>query len=1016
MDASSLLADFASAFTQDRRLFSLRFSNASLDSELLPHTVSGEEHVSAPFRLAVECLASDMHRELKQLIGLGIDVAIRCGDGSERVLSGIVTAARQLGSDGGFARYGLTVEPAFAALKLHRNSRVFQDKSVPDIVGLILDEHLAANPVFAHCFRHRARLTHTYPPRNFCQQYRESDFAFIERLLREEGISYVFDFAHGDSDVGLHTLVLFDSGADLEPAPQTSIRFQRADATEADDTITGWHAHRQIGIGGVSLARFDYHGVYTQDGADHSRVDHGDYGNGLIASLQHYDPRSLVLDYKEGGSNDSELNRHATLRQQASDLLTKTFYGNGVVRGLGAGQWFTLEQHPAHEDDSAADRQFVVLRHAFDARNNLPGEAETLAAGACDRAPRETLDAAGYRNQFDAVRKTIPIVPPYSQTQHDKPTARGTQTATVVGPAGEEIFTDSLGRIKIQFHWARAQDHDSGKHGASAARDDFSSCWVRVMMPSAGAQWGHQFIPRIGQEVLVDFIEGDIDRPVVVRAIHNGQQTPPTFGNAGSLPANRTLSGIKSHEYKGSRHSEIIFDDTNNEIRATLSTEHGKTQLHQGYLIHPRSEGRGTPRGEGFELRTDNAGALRAAQGLLISTEPQPNAGGNQLDRTGAMTQLQAAQNLAQQLGATAKAQNANQPNPEPKLDTDHLQQKTPHLLLSGQGGFAATTPLSMVVASARNFDQVAQRDTHQASGRRWIHNVGESISLFVAGVQEKLKDTFKLIAAKGNILVQAQTGDVDITADKKINLTACKEKLTATAGQEFLLQSGGGYIRINNGNIEVHCPGTLSMKAARFVHEAGVEAIVQTPTMPSTNFLFDPRLPFDKGQQEKIFESIREQRKLLEAKKAEIARWDKDAEENFKRSFGVSTESARSTIVTRINKMLRLNKSISVKNFKPATPENSSPGLFAYVYPSDKDHTIFLGEQFWKSSNKGVDSTAGTLAHEMSHFNDIGPTKDGFPQPAIYGVIDSHELAKSDSALALNHADSFQYYLENAK
>src|SRR5690606_28485735 len=215
MDAlSPLLAAFASAFTQDRRLFTLHFTDASLDTELLPHTLSGEEHVSAPYRLQVECLCTDISLELKQLIGTGVDVAIQLGDGGERLLSGIVTQAQQLGADGGFAGYGLIIEPALAILKLRRNSRVFQDKSVVDIVGIVLDEHIASNPVFAQCFRHREQLTQDYPPRSYCQQYRESDLAFIERLLREEGISYRFEFDHGSDEAGLHTLVLFDSGAE----------------------------------------------------------------------------------------------------------------------------------------------------------------------------------------------------------------------------------------------------------------------------------------------------------------------------------------------------------------------------------------------------------------------------------------------------------------------------------------------------------------------------------------------------------------------------------------------------------------------------------------------------------------------------------------------------------------------------------------------------------------------------------------------------------------------------------
>ncbi len=819
---SNLLAAFASAFNQDNRLFSLHFTASWLDEKLLPHTLSGNEFISSPFLFEIECLCDDAGIELKSLIGQGVDIVIH-RDESDRVISGIVTRAQQLGSDGGFSRYGLTVEPAFAVLKLRRNSRVFQDKSVIGIIGLILDEHIRNNPVFAQCFRHQNQITQTCPTRSYCQQYRESDFDFITRLLREEGISYRFDFEHGADETGLHTLVLFDAGSELNSAQHDSIRFHRADATEQEDSITQWQASRQIQASSVAIASFDYKGVYTQHGSDATANDQGQRGSGLASSLENYDPQPLYY-----GSDNSELNRYARLRRQASDLQIKKFSGSGTIRGLGAGQIFALIDHPNHDDDN----EFVVLSQAVEARNNLPAEFDTHPVTAITRKPF-TLDAAGYRNNFEAVRKQIAIVPAYAQTDHARPTARGVQTATVVGPAGEEIYTDELGRIKIQFHWARPQDHDTGRHGASAEKNDFSSCWVRVQMPGAGAQWGYQFIPRIGQEVVVDFIEGDIDRPVVTHVVHNGQQTPPTFQNAGSLPANKTLSGIKTCEYKGSRHNEIIFDDTTSEIRAALSTEHGRTQLNQGYLIHPRSEGKGNPRGEGFELRTDNAGAIRAAHGLLVTTEAQPDARGNQMDRSPALAQLEAAQNLTMHLSDIAQRQRANTSNPDPALNADQLKDKKPHLLMHGHGGVALTTPQSLTLASGRDFNQISLRDTHHTSGGRWIHNVGESISLFAANTQQKIKTSIKVIVAKGDVLIQAQSNDTDISAEKNVSITACKSTLTASAGKEFLLQSGGGYIRIGGGNIDIHCPGKLSMKAKHVVHESGGSGRVATPMMP---------------------------------------------------------------------------------------------------------------------------------------------------------------------------------------
>ena len=371
-----------------------------------------------------------------------------------------------------------------------------------------------------------------------------------------------------------------------------------------------------------------------------------------------------------------------------------------------------------------------------------------------------------------------------------------------------------------------------------------------VAMPSAGANWGTQSIPRIGQEVVIDFIEGDIDRPLATGVVYNGAHRPPTFSGAGHLPANKTLSGTKSKEYKGRRYNELLFDDSTNEIRTKLSSEHGKTQLNQGYLIHPRTDGKGEPRGEGFELRTDHHGAIRAAQGLFLTTEAQIQASGKQLTRDHAQSQLDAALALSKSLGevATKQAADTLETGPE-KIDPDngkgeathsgHLQHhvdalkaweagsntdkdgkrakdesgKQPIMVHSAPSVIASLTGQNQTLAAGTNLDLIAQRDTNQTSGRRWLHNVGQHISLFVNGVKDKV--SLKLIAGKGKVQVQAQSDSIEITADQDVTVTACKGKVTIAAKQEILLTSGGGYIRIKDGNIEIHCPGVVSIKGA---------------------------------------------------------------------------------------------------------------------------------------------------------------------------------------------------------
>ncbi|SUX53562.1 type VI secretion system Vgr family protein [Chromobacterium vaccinii] len=843
MDLSTLLSSFASAFNQDQRLLTLELGSGAVAAEqLLPQSLDGEEGVSKAYRYQLTCLSPDGAIELKTLLGQSARIGIADAQGQETVRCGVVSQARLMGSDGGFAQYGLTIEPPIALLRHRRTSRVFQDLSVPDIVQQIVHEHQAANPVFARAQAIEFKVGPAQP-RSYCLQYREDDFSFIVRLLHEEGYAWRFEHVDGVTERGSGAsrgntpqikLAVFDDAYSLPPAEIERVRFHRSDATEEEDGLTDWNASRQIVPGNVALATFDYQPVSTQHTGDSSQIDQGQGGQALQSSLQDYDPQGL---YYAGDAD--QLSHYARLRQQAHDLQAKQFEGGGSIRGLTAGQWFRLDDHPAHEADSHEQREFVVTGQTLQVRNNLPTDLKAiLPAGDKTDAP--------FTTRIQAQRRGIPLTPAYAGTTSAKPTSLGVQTATVVGPAGEEVHTDAQGRIKVQFHWQRPDEHPT----IGAGLDDKSSCWLRVAMPSAGAGWGHQFIPRLGQEVLVDFIEGDIDRPVITGVLYNGSHPTPDFSGAGSLPANKTLSGIKSKEHQGGGYNELLFDDTPGEVRAKLSSEPGKTQLNQGYLAHPRSNGKVQPRGDGFELRTDNHGAIRAAHGLLLSTEAQSGAGGKQLAREHAQSQLDAALSLSQALAETATGQLADTMETGPdeigpdnakagKKSDGHLQHhadalkaweagsntdkdgktakdqagQQPLLILSGPAGIASLTEQSQTVSAGQNLNLIAQRDANHTTGRRWLHNVGQHISLFVAGVKDKV--ALKLIAAKGKVQVQAQSDTMELTADKDVTITSCKEHITVTAKEEILLTSGGAYIRLKGGNIEVHAPGAISVKGA---------------------------------------------------------------------------------------------------------------------------------------------------------------------------------------------------------
>ncbi len=898
---ADLAASGASLFGQGSRLLKLRFAESSgFDSEtLLPHRLVGEEGLSVGYRYVLECLCADTHLELKSLLGQPVEISLLLPDGGSRLLCGLVTQASQNGTDGGFAKYVLTLEPALSTLRHRRNSRVFQDQTVPQIVTCLLDEHLAGNPAFTGAFQYRNILTKDYPVRSYCLQYRETDLAFIERLLAEEGISYCYSHGpvpdtslrtgadeseEGDEGDGQelpqHTLLLFDRNDDLPgcrfaadeednqgfgPGSRDArdarniLRFHRTDGVETDDAIDTWTAERQIQSGKNTLASYDYQAVATHVGEDDTRINHGEAGTPLTDGLEDYDAQTGYY-----GSDPDEMARYTTLRQQAKDLASKTFHGEGTVRHLVPGSWFELAEHPIHDQDGPEDRQFIVTQLSFSAENNLlaelSGEAKQALSGLLDRQGGISSAVASqntppYRNTFTAVRRYIPLVPEFQQTTHQKPTAKGLTTATVVGPEGEEIFTDESGRIKIQFHWQRKEDHPEG----GADFDDHSSTWVRVAYPSAGAAWGTQFIPRIGQEVVIDFVEADIDRPLVTGVVYNGTHRPPTFSGAGSLPANKTLSGHKSKEYKGSRYNELLFDDSTGEIRTKLSSEHGKTQLNQGYLIHPRTEGKGEPRGDGFELRTDESGALRAAKGLLLSTWQRLNARDKQLSREEALDLMQQSMELFKQLGDYAAQHEALPIDAEPQ---DELRQRfedwehgsntsgsstqknggarktptsapgqagsAPVIGISAPAGINTSTPESLVSYAGKNVDTIAQQHLQQTAGQRFNLNAGKGISLFAH------EEGVKAIAHHGKMLIQSQHDDTQINAEQNVTVTASQGKITTAANEEIVwMTAGGAYLKIKGGNFEMGAPGGCTIKAAKHVYVGPARMGVGLPGFP---------------------------------------------------------------------------------------------------------------------------------------------------------------------------------------
>jgi type VI secretion system secreted protein VgrG len=458
----------------------------------------GREAMSQPFAFDVRMRAASLSLEA-ELCGAAAVLRIHAGDGA-RDIAGIVVAASLEDTlvRGGVFRVKLV--PRLWTLGLNRVSRIFQEMSVPDIVEDVLKRHRLDT---------RWSTSRSYPPREYCVQHLESDLAFVARLCADEGIFYSID-ADGD---GRDVVVFGDDASAYEAIREpTKVRFDLRDGLERDaETISALTFERRMAAGATEITGFDFRRPTVRLAERASAEVDPDRG------LEQYD--------HEHDWNAFKVSREtATVRLEQHRRRQLAGRGASGCARLQPGRKFTLEDHPREEHN----RDHVVTRLVHEGR--VPEEAQ------------EGTVVEVYKNELRVIpadRAARPRRPPRRDRQI-------TETATVVGPSGEEIHTDVHGRIKVQFHW-----HREGKG------DDHSSCWIRPMMSWAGAAWGTHFIPRVGMEVVVTFAGGDLDRPLVLGALYNGGNVPPFV-----LPAKKTQSGIRTRSTPGGEGSnELRFDD-----------------------------------------------------------------------------------------------------------------------------------------------------------------------------------------------------------------------------------------------------------------------------------------------------------------------------------------------------------------------------------------------------------------------------------------------------------------------
>lgn len=828
---------------------------------LLPHRVTGSETMCGGIEYRIWCVALDATLALKQFIAAPAELQLVTDRGTLHPVCGIVAEAHAGPSDGGLATYQLVLRDGLSLMGQRTNTRIFRNQNELQIAETLFTEWRQHNSVMAAAFEYDidAMLARrNFPPREFTMQYNESDAQFLRRLFKRRGIAwYIRPNAASENAGPGHTLALFDDGARLERSAADTIRFHRDHATEERDAITAWHAVRQLRPGGAGRFSWDYK---RPKGTDFMRThsaslaDQGWHGNRFAAALT-----DDLVDTPHAGNDSDDLRQLGDLRIARHDYDSKCFHGEGAVRDLRVGQWFRLADHPEIDQHPEAERDFVVTALTIDASNNLPKALDARLnrlygmSGLSGRAGAlPSLGDARYANCFTCVRRDVPMVPAYDP-RIDVPAAR-LQSAIVVGPAGEEVHCDSLGRVKVRFPATRPDDHaQAGGAGASGTETD--SAWIRVASSWAGAGPAHQqhgtlSLPRIGSEVLIDFLAGDPDRPVIVGQVFNGVGVPPELGGGGGLPGNRYLSGMRSKEIGGSRASQLRFDDTGGQISAELASDHAASALNLGYLTRPRQSGKADQRGDGFELRTDGSGSLRTARSLLVSAWQRLDAAGEQLSNSEHLALMQDCLDLFKSLGNYA-AQHQALPVDDAGASTlqkalaatnPEKPEDAPTITVTAPAGLALSTPQTMLHYAGVNIDQVAQQHLQFSAGKRCNINAGQGLSMFAH------RDGIVQIAHHGKYLMQSQHDIMQLDAAKDLRLTSATRMAGIAQDEITLMTQGGAYLKLAGGNVELGGPGTLTVKTSGHHWNGPASMKGELPTFNEGDLGRTPRLvsPFD--------------------------------------------------------------------------------------------------------------------------------------------------------------------------
>ncbi|NIG25116.1 type VI secretion system tip protein VgrG [Klebsiella sp. Acro-834] len=743
----------------------------------------GKEQLSAPFRYDIQFTSSDKsiapESVLMQDGAFSLTAPPVQGIPTQtplRTLYGVITGFKQLSSSRDEARYEVRLEPRLALLSRSHQNAIYQNQTVPQIVEKILRE------------RHEMRgqdfvfnLKSDYPSREQVMQYDEDDLTFISRLLSEVGIWFRFST---DARLKIGVIEFYDDQSGYERGLTLPLRHPSGMSDSGTEAVWDLNTAYSVVSRSVTTRDYNYREAMAEMTTGQFDVTGGD--NTTYGEAYHYADNFLKTGDKatpESGAfyarirHERYLNGRAILKGQSTSSL------------LMPGLEIKVEGNDAPE----VFRKGILI-------------TGITASAARDRSYELTFTAIPYSEHYG-----------YRPPLIRRPVMAGTLPARVTSTTANDVYAhiDKDGRYRVNLDF----DRDTWKPG-------FESLWVRQSRPYAGDTYGLHLPLLAGTEVSIAFEDGNPDRPYIAGVKHDSAHTDHV-----------TIQNYKRNVLRTPANNKIRLDDERGKEHIKVSTEYGgKSQLNLGHLVDAGKQ----QRGEGFELRTDMWGAIRAKKGVFISADAQEKAQGQALMMDEALSQLQEALSLVEALHSAAevaKSELADLQTQKTLLSETLTELKKSALLLSAPAGIAQVTPKSLQLSSGENLISTSGKNTDFSVFKKFTVAAGEAVSLFA----QKLG--IKIFASKGKVEIQAQSDEMLLDACKDLRISSSDGKILISAKNEIILTSGGGYIRIGGGTVECAAPDKIIERGAVWQKFSGQSISQAMQEWDSTDFTITPEI-----------------------------------------------------------------------------------------------------------------------------------------------------------------------------